>query len=655
MDPIASLLDYAANNVDYKDKLAEYLIHKSLDKAIGFLKGTVSLESKKKDTVIDKNITISDNFRLKNIEANTIIDNIIINNAKSYNWCKEVTFQDLQKSKNIKKVFIDLDIYLTPKRLQFKKNEKKYPYKTAIKYEDKNHVILGAPGAGKTTLLKDICYRELSKKKNNKKFILPLLFRIREFKYSSNELGAYDNILLDNIAKEIGIEIQYDFSKAYSHIGKTNKEISRKYILEKEKYNKVLLNTLANFFEEYPFLILLDGFDELPTNALKKSLIKEIQEFALILNKSKFLLTSRTGEFHYNIENSETYEICPLTKEQVQKFTKKWLNKPALAQDLYTKIVSSPYFDISLRPLNLAHLCALYERNGDIPEKPKSIYKKILFLLLEEWNEQRQINRISRYTNFTTERKLDFLTSFSFELTTQFRTSIFTKEILQECYFVIHSNFDLPEEDCQSVIDEIESHNGIFLQTGYEEYEFSHKSLQEYLSADYIINLGVIPHDVNILKEIPEELAVAVSLSTKPSEYLYSISSRFSDTSFYNNDFFLPFFNRLLIEKPDFNKSIFIAFLISEIYYQKHIGTFGYAHNEVKIILDKLLKNDNIYDSFKLLANEYDRLFHIGDRFNDSVYIYERRTNQLDKKAVEKPLPIKIHLTEYLYKKFFKR
>ncbi len=164
-------------------------------------------------------------------------------------------------------------------------------------------------------------------------------------------------------------------------------------------------------------------------------------------------------------------------------------------------------------------MCALFERYKKIPEKPKEVYQKVIKLLLEEWDAQRDISRRSNYGNFDIERKSDFLSHLSFQLTKTHYKSIFSLGELEKSYIEICPNFNLPKKQCNEVVDELESHTGIFLQSGYDKYEFSHKSLQEYLTANYIVKLPSIPAE-NYIANMPSESALMVAISSNPTLFL---------------------------------------------------------------------------------------------------------------------------------------
>ena len=200
----------------------------------------------------------------------------------------------------------------------------------------------------------------------------------------------------------------------------------------------------------------------------------------------------------------------------------------------------------------MAHLCAIYERIGTIPSKPKTVYRKIVSLLLDEWDEQRSVKRASKYSEFETDRKFEFLSHIAYYLTTHIKSTIFEKEHFEETYKNIYKDFGLNVNQCELVANELESHTGLFIQNGYKKYEFSHKSLQEYLTAEYIVRLPSIPVKKDCLETLSNEFAVAIAISSNPSRYFTElVLNRFGNIEL-SYDYFATFITRLILEKPDF-------------------------------------------------------------------------------------------------------
>jgi predicted NACHT family NTPase len=472
-------------------------------------------------------------------ESEEILYALKLHLTKVFNWSKEISFKDLNKSKAISKIYIDLDLYLTPTRQNLIKDFDKVD-KTKLSElieENESHImILGHPGAGKTTSMQHLCQSIL--KKGIRKYEVPLLIRLRELNPSNpRNYDKEESNLINQIYDIFDIQIKFDPKDSKRYIKST-----------KEKIVYYLLENLKP-------IIVLDGYDEIVNNQQRRDLISDLRELCLKAKGAKVILTSRIADFQFNIENSISYEICPLNNNQIKDFTFKWLGDKEKAQDLQRQIFSSPFSDTAIRPLTLAHLSAIFERYGKIPDKPKTVYRKIINLLLEEWDAQRSIKRISKYSNFETDRKFEFLSNLAYSLTTQYSTSTFGKRNLSEIYKSICSDFHLPEAEVIDVVDELESHSGLFVQAGYDWYEFAHKSLQEYLTAEYVVKFPIIPEDVHFLNKLPNELALVIAISSNPTLYFSILILQRFKSKILDGDFLESFLNRLIIEKPDFKSN----------------------------------------------------------------------------------------------------
>jgi len=261
------------------------------------------------------------------------------------------------------------------------------------------------------------------------------------------------------------------------------------------------------------------------------------------------------------------FEISPLSGAQILSFATRWLG-PEHGQLLVDQMSRSPFADTAIRPLTIAHLCAIYERSKKIPDKPKTVYRKIVNLLVEEWDEQRSIKRSSAYSSFDLDRKFEFLCNLAYELTISGRETTFSKGDLVSVYSTLHGNFGLPASDATKVANELETHTGLFVQAGYELFEFSHKSLQEYLTAEFIVRLPSIPTDQELLEGIPNELAIATAISSAPSEYFAELVLNRFTRLLYPFEFIRTFVTRLLLERPDFENTPRVAAALSALYSQ---------------------------------------------------------------------------------------
>lgn len=121
----------------------------------------------------------------------------------------------------------------------------------------------------------------------------------------------------------------------------------------------------------------------------------------------------------------------------------------------------------------------------------------------------------------------------------------------------MYEEYGLDERESKRVVAELETHTGLFLQSGYERYEFAHKSLQEFLAAEFLVKLPSIPQ-WNKLAFLPNELAIAVAISSSPGTYFAELVFTRLRTRELPEDFLTAFLTRLLIEKPDFRSEAFV-------------------------------------------------------------------------------------------------
>jgi hypothetical protein len=172
------------------------------------------------------------------------------------------------------------------------------------------------------------------------------------------------------------------------------------------------------------------------------------------------------------------------------------------------------------------------------------------------------VRRVSKYGSFSPDQKIEFLSHMAYDLTISTRKSVFEESDLLRSYENIHRNFGLDISQRQEVIAEIESHTGLFLRSGFQKYEFMHKSIQEYLTAEYIVRLPFLP-DMNVIKELGSEMAIAVAISSNPSAYITGLRKQIRQNSDLPSTFFSVLVYRLQVENPTFdcNDEVVITFL----------------------------------------------------------------------------------------------
>ena len=448
-------------------------------------------------------------------------------------WSSRIKFREMNEPRGTRDVYVELDTYLAPTNLHIDERDKKNtrPIHDALFNHPDHCIVLGQPGAGKTTSMQKVCSSLFDETNKNEKTI-PLLIRFRSLDIQQKRFP-----ITSYLSEIIPHTLRIKNAKTENDVGTAE---------------GIETDVLLALLDEIGAVIILEGFDEIPTQENKGVVLDEVRKMCSTLRKSKVIITCRSGEFNYELEKTRTFEIAPLSERQISKFARKWIKPPNNPAEFLRSIKRSPFSDTSIKPLFLAYLCTIYERTGRIPEKPKTVYRKVVNLLLEEWDEQRLIKRETAYSEFEVDRKSAFLSHMAYELTVSIKTPEFDARALESTYRKICQNFGLPVREYKKVAREIESHTGLLIESGYETYSFSHKSLQEYLAAEHIVKL---PNLTSIKKHselLGAELAIATSISSNPSLYFAEIILFIFEEGTMTRSFYDAFLSRLQIEKPDF-------------------------------------------------------------------------------------------------------
>jgi hypothetical protein len=298
---------------------------------------------------------------------------------------------------------------------------------------------------------------------------------------------------------------------------------------------------LHRYLDRVSALLLVDGLDEVhPT--LRFRIENELRELALAQGAHRLILTCRTVEYKVSLKRVQPYTITPLTELQILSFATQWLGREE-GLGFLAEIRSSHYSGTEAVPLRLAHLCAIYERNGALPDRPIEVYDAIVSLLVEHWDEERGVRRVSGFSDFPPQKKRLFMESLAFELAVSGRKGAFFHDDLEAVYQKIAHTFNLPSGAVNAVLLELESHTGLIMRAGYRRYEFVHLVIQEFLCAVHAsrTDFGM----VTLIPHFPNEAALVVAYSGSVNEYLKNIFPMIESLKEESLDFVLTFLQRL--------------------------------------------------------------------------------------------------------------
>lgn len=495
------------------------------------------------------------------------------------NWSERIQFYGMDKAKHTDSDTIKLTL-LTPRKFRSKSN-KYEEYDEKLLLQDNNHyLLLGDPGSGKTTTLKRLARNLLtaSTDSSNDFFQYPIVIPLRELEQ--------DICLYKHITKIFGLKYRVEHEK-----NEQGQIIETKTYIENELIEKAIPNILNNTKP----ILLIDGLDEVSPLPFQRQLISEIESLGRKLNNAKIILTCRSGNFIRTIEGFDLFEICPLSIPQVRNIANIWLNNSIKTENFLEDLEKLPYYDLVDRPLMLCQLLHYYNHYDCLPKQPSLIYKKTIELFLKEWDEDRNIERSSRYCGFHPEVKAEFLSEMAYLLTYNIKKKVFSEENLIQSYYLMYESFDLPKNEAKQVAREIESHTGIITKSTENNYEFSHLSIQEYLCANYIVRCAFSSNIKQYISEYPAPLAVAVSLSSNPSVWLAGLILKHHNCNRFSEESLSVLLSRLFIENPKLKAEMNLGFAVLKI-----ISEF-YDENK-EFLTKQLLKLFNIKNVKKSLA-----------------------------------------------------
>lgn len=447
---------------------------------------------------------------------------------------ERVEFFGLAKGKQTDHDTVDLFLSL-PRKFVGRRLQKQMK-ELVLLQRSANHVLLGAPGSGKTTTLKRLARHLLNEgpisPRDGSQY--PVLVRLRTI---SGEQG-----LLDALGDVFGLTDQSSW-------------------LRKEKEPRVRnlerqARMIAFVADGTGALLLLDGLDEVD-GALRPSVEDEITLLAESCAESKIIVTCRSGDYNAQLSRFDVLELAPLEAGQIELIVKRWTND---ASRFLNTVRSQPFLDLTTRPLFLCQLLTIFNQTGSIPDQPTDVVERVVRLALEEWDERHKKQpRRSRYATFDSSRKRDFLANVAFWFTYVNPKEQLTTSALEAAYGEIHERFGLPSGDAKLVAHELETHTGIFVEVGTV-FEFSHLSLQEFLTASYLVRQPLSKAFIRYLTAKPAPLAVAAALSTRPEIWLSQLLLSDPALRVVSIEIWRSFFARLLQERPALVKSASLGF-----------------------------------------------------------------------------------------------
>lgn len=134
-------------------------------------------------------------------------------------------------------------------------------------------------------------------------------------------------------------------------------------------------------------------------------------------------------------------------------------------------------------------LCLVYDRSQGFPSNRSSLYSKALRILLEEWAAEKRIEGWTIYEGLSKELEELLLAQIAYKNFTKDCLFFDRRYLVDQIKNFLASNLNTPKHlDGEAILNAMAVQQGILVERAEEVFSFSHLTLQEYLTAQYIVD-----------------------------------------------------------------------------------------------------------------------------------------------------------------------
>ncbi|MEM9486131.1 MAG: NACHT domain-containing protein, partial [Cyanobacteria bacterium P01_F01_bin.116] len=211
----------------------------------------------------------------------------------------------------------------------------------------------------------------ISEKSENKRFLLPILIRIRDLARKTDELSMLE--FVEHFVKtELGLE-----------------------------------SLPADFFEHWlrrgEALILLDGLDEVPDSVKRRKIVEKIELFLGDYAHCQVLITSRPAGYrddYFRRDEYPHFELKPFDDEKIDAFIDHWYGsrvdldaeRERRKSGLRKALASKPRIKrLSRNPLLLTIIALIHRYRNKLPKERHDLYNSAVQTLISTWDEHKEL------------------------------------------------------------------------------------------------------------------------------------------------------------------------------------------------------------------------------------------------------------------------
>ncbi|MEO0826526.1 MAG: hypothetical protein AAFY67_12825 [Cyanobacteria bacterium J06642_9] len=232
--------------------------------------------------------------------------------------------------------------------------------------------------------------------------------------------------------------------------------------------------------------------------------IEAIQDFVTRYDKNRFITSCRTAAHRSDFRGFTNFELADFDDEQIEAFIHNWFQSPLdqesnTAQRCWEQLNDGrnrAAKELAQTPLLLTFLCLVYNRTQKFFDKRATLYRKALDILLEEWAADKRLEMGDIYDGLNTELEKVLLADIAYHGFVNDQLFFTRQELIDQINTFIEDTADKPTLPGKDILDAIAEQQGIFVERAEDVYSFSHLTLQEYLTAQYISQDSQLAADI---------------------------------------------------------------------------------------------------------------------------------------------------------------
>lgn len=238
-------------------------------------------------------------------------------------------------------------------------------------------------------------------------------------------------------------------------------------------------------------LLLMDGFDEVQ-EADRKRVRAQIQEIIARFSKCRFVFSCRLP-LRFSLPGFEEVVVAEFDRRQVYAFAQRWFrvinqeDRSKAFMDQLTRHIAIG--ELARTPLLLTLLCLVFNSDEQFPRTRSDLYQRGFSILLNKWDEFRNVERDNPYQHIDSRVKEVLLRYIATKFFLQQKTLFWRRDVEQviEDFYRQVYNVDPLRVPANAILHAIELQHGLITSRASNFCSFSHLTFQEYLTASHLV------------------------------------------------------------------------------------------------------------------------------------------------------------------------